>query len=157
MRLIDVLVCIPEIFVAIVVIAFLGSSVATLIFTIGFLYFPQFARVVYGVTSSLKRKDYITASLSLGASGWRIVFYEILPNLASIIIVQVSFTISFAMLLEAGLSFLGLGIMVGELKDFINIIPIPVVFPSIILFIAIFSINMIGDWLQDWLNPEIAR
>jgi len=73
---------------------------------------------------------------------------------------------SFAMLLEAGLSFLGLGVMppqpswgqmVGELKDFIFINPLPVIFPSVILFFAVFSINLIGDWLQDFLNPEIAR
>jgi peptide/nickel transport system permease protein len=166
MRVVDILVCVPAIFVAIVVVAFLGSSVVTLIFAIGLLYFPQFAKVVHGVTSSLKRKDFVAASVSLGASGPRIVFHELLPNLSSIIIVQISFTISTAMLLEAGLSFLGLGIMppqpswgqmVGELKDFININPLLVVFPSMMLFFAIFSINMIGDWLQDWLNPEITR
>lgn len=165
MRIVDIFVCIPEIFVAIVVVAFLGSSLMNLIFTIGFLYFPQFARVTYGVTSSLKRKDYVRAAVSLGSSGPRIVFHEILPNIASVVIVQISFTLSFAMLLEAGLSFLGLGIMpprpswgqmIGELKNFIYINPFPVIFPSIALFLAVFSINLIGDWLQDWLNPEIV-
>ena len=91
---------------------------------------------------------------------------EILPNMASVIIVQISFTMSFAMLLEAGLSFLGLGVMppqpswgqmAGTLKDFIFINPLLVVFPSLVLFLAVFAINMIGDWLQDWLNPEIVR
>jgi peptide/nickel transport system permease protein len=84
--------------------------------------------------------------------------------MASVIIVQISFTMSFAMLLEAGLSFLGLGVMppkpswgqmAGTLKDFIFINPLLVVFPSVVLFLAVFAINMIGDWLQDWLNPEI--
>jgi peptide/nickel transport system permease protein len=69
------------------------------------------------------------------------------------------------MLLEAGLSFLGLGIMppqpswgqmVGDLKDYVHINPLPALFPSLTLFAAIFAINTIGDWLQDWLNPEIA-
>lgn len=165
MRIIDIFVCIPEIFIAIVVVAFLGSSLVTLVFTIGFLYFPQFTRVMYGVTSSLKRKDYVVAAISLGSSGPRIIFREILPNITSVVIVQITFTLSFAMLLEAGLSFLGLGIMppqpswgqmIGELKNFIYINPLPVIFPSIALFLAVFSINLIGDWLQDWLNPEIT-
>jgi len=166
MRTIDIFVCLPEIFVAIVVIAFLEHGSGTLIFTIGLLYFPQFARVTYGVASSLKNREFVLAALSLGASTPRILFREIMPNMFSVIIVQVSFTMSFAMLLEAGLSFLGLGVMppqpswgqmVGELKDFIFINPLPVIFPSVILFFAVFSINLIGDWLQDFLNPEIAR
>ena len=166
MRVIDVFVCLPEIFVAIVAMAFLEHSLKTLIFTIGLLYFPQFARVTYSVATSIKTKDYILSAVSLGASGPRIVFREILPNMASVIIVQISFTMSFAMLLEAGLSFLGLGVMppqpswgqmAGTLKDFIFINPLPVVFPSVVLFLAVFSINMIGDWLQDRLNPEIIR
>jgi peptide/nickel transport system permease protein len=166
MRVIDVFVCLPEIFVAIVVMAFMQHSLHTLIFTIGLLYFPQFARVTYGVAASLKTKDYVLAAEALGASGARIVFREILPNMMSVIIVQISFTMSFAMLLEAGLSFLGLGVMppqpswgqmAGALKDFIFLNPWPVVFPSAVLFLAVFSINMIGDWLQDTLNPEIVR
>jgi peptide/nickel transport system permease protein len=166
MRVIDVFVCLPEIFVAIVVMAFLEHSLTTLIFTIGLLYFPQFARVTYSVSSSIKNKDYVLSAIALGAGGPRIVFREILPNMASVIIVQISFTMSFAMLLEAGLSFLGLGVMpphpswgqmAGTLKDFIFINPLPVVFPSIVLFLAVFAINMIGDWLQDRLNPEIVR
>lgn len=166
MRVIDVFVCLPEIFVAIVVMAFMEHSLRTLIFTIGLLYFPQFARVTYGVAVSLKTRDYILAAVSLGAAGPRIVFQEMLPNMMSVVIVQVSFTMSFAMLLEAGLSFLGLGVMppqpswgqmAGALKDFIFLNPWPVVFPSAVLFLAVFSINMIGDWLQDTLNPEIVR
>ena len=166
MRVIDVFVCLPEIFVAIVVMAFLEHSIRTLIFTIGLLYFPQFARVTYSVASSIKTKDYILSAVTLGAAGPRIVIHEILPNMASVIIVQISFTMSFAMLLEAGLSFLGLGVMppqpswgqmAGTLKDFIFINPLLVVFPSVVLFLAVFAINMIGDWLQDWLNPEIIR
>ena len=166
MRIIDVFVCLPEIFVAIVVMAFLEHSTRTLIFTIGFLYFPQFARVTYNVAASIKTKDYILAAVSLGAGGPRIVIREILPNMASVIIVQISFTISFAMLLEAGLSFLGLGVMppqpswgqmAGTLKDFIFINPVLVIFPSLALFLAVFAVNMLGDWLQDRLNPEIIR
>jgi peptide/nickel transport system permease protein len=166
MRVIDAFLSIPEIFVAIVVVAFFTSGITTLVFTIGLLYFPQFARVVYAVTNSMKRKEFVEASVALGAGAPRILLRQILPNIASIIVVQITFTISFAMLLEAGLSFLGLGVMpprpswgqmIGDLKDYIQINPLPVIFPSIALFLAVFAINTLGDWLQDWLNPEMGQ
>jgi len=166
MRTIDTFLSMPEIFVAIVIMAFFTSGLPTLVFTIGLLYFPQFARVVYAVTRSMKRKEFVEASIALGATAPRVLFGQILPNIASIIVVQITFTISFAMLLEAGLSFLGLGVMpprpswgqmVGDLKDFIQINPLPVIFPSVALFLAVFAINTLGDWLQDWLNPEVER
>lgn len=166
MRMIDTFLSIPEIFVAIVVMAFFTSGLTTLVFTIGLVYFPQFARVVYAVTNSMKRKEFVEASVALGANASRILFRQILPNIASIIVVQITFTITFAMLLEAGLSFLGLGVMpprpswgqmVGDLKDYMQINPLPVIFPSVALFLAVFSINTLGDWLQDWLNPEMGQ
>ena len=166
MRGVDAFLSIPEIFVAIVIMAFFTSGLTTLIFTIGLLYFPQFARVIYAVTISIKRKEFVEASVALGAGAPRVLFREILPNIASIIVVQITFTISFAMLLEAGLSFLGLGVMpprpswgqmVGDLKDYMAINPLPVIFPSAALFLAVFSVNTLGDWLQDWLNPEVAK
>ncbi len=166
MRTIDVFVCLPEIFIAILVMALLESSLETLILTIGLLYFPQFARVVHSVTASAKKRDHVVAAVSLGAGPIRIISREILPNIASVIIVQVSFILSFAMLLEAGLSFLGLGVMpprpswgqmVGSLKDYVFLNPWPIVFPSLALFLSVFAINMASDWLQDFLNPELPR
>jgi peptide/nickel transport system permease protein len=144
----------------------LSSGLPTLVFTIGLLYFPQFARVVYAVTNSMKQKEFVEASVALGAKAPRILFRQILPNIASIIVVQITFTVSFAMLLEAGLSFLGLGVMpprpswgqmIGDLKDYIQINPLPVIFPSVALFLAVFCINTLGDWLQDRLNPEVGQ
>jgi peptide/nickel transport system permease protein len=166
MRVIDIFVCLPEIFVAIVIMAFLEHGLRTLIITIGLLYFPQFARVAYSVARSLREKEYVLAAVSLGASPFHIMARALLPNMASVIVVQVSFTLSFAMLLEAGLSFLGLGLMppapswgqmVGTLKDYLFTNAWPVVFPSLALFLTIFAINTFGDWLQDYLNPEMPR
>lgn len=166
MRIIDVFVSLPEIFVAIFVLAFFGNSLPTLIFTIGLLYFPQFAKVAHSMARSIKAREYVLAAVSLGAGPTRIIWREILPNMWSVIIVQISFTLSFAMLLEAGLSFLGLGVMppmpswgqmVGRLKDYLFNNPWPVVFPSIVLFITILTINLLGDWLQDRLNPELEE
>lgn len=161
--LIDVFVSLPEIFVALVVLAFLGGSLSTLIFTIGLLYCPQFARVAWGVAKSIQARDHVLAAISLGASRSWIMRHEILPNASSIIAVQASFTFSFAMLLEAGLSFLGLGVkpptpswglMVGILKNYLYTNPWPVLVPALALFFTVLAVNVVGDWLQDVLNPE---
>ena len=165
MRAVDVFVSLPEIFVAIVVLAFLGGDLPTLVFTIGLLYFPQFAKVAHGMTASVRSREHVLAAVSLGAGSLWIIWREILPNMRSVIIVQASFTLSFAMLLEAGLSFLGLGVtppqpswgqMVGTLKDYLFTNPWPVVFPSLALFLTILAVNILGDWLQDRLNPELG-
>lgn len=166
MRTIDVFVSLPEIFVAIVVLGFVGGGLPTLIGTIGLLYFPQFARVAYGMARSIRARDHVMAAVSLGAgTGW-IISREILPNMLSVIAVQASFTFSFAMLMEAGLSFLGLGVppptpswgqMIGTLKDYLYVNPWPVVAPSLVLFATVLSVNLGGDWLQDRFNPELRR
>lgn len=166
MRLIDVFVSLPEIFIAIVVLGFAGGGLPTLIATIGLLYFPQFARVAYGMARSIREREHVLAAVSLGAGSLWIIRKEILPNMTSVIAVQASFTLSFAMLMEAGLSFLGLGVppptpswgqMVGELKNYIFINPWPVIVPSVVLFATVLSTNVLGDWLQDRLNPELRR
>ncbi len=166
MRVVDVFVSLPEIFVAIVVLAFLGGSLAALIGTIGLLYCPQFARVAYGMARSIKARDHVLAARSLGAGRLWLIRHEILPNMRSVIAVQASLTFSFAMLMEAGLSFLGLGVppptpswgqMVGALKNYLFINPWPVLVPSLALFVTVLAINVVGDWLQDRLNPELRR
>lgn len=166
MRVVDVFVSLPEIFVAIVVLAFLGGSLPALIGTIGLLYCPQFARVSYGMARSIRARDHVLAARSLGAGRFWLLRYEILPNMRSVIAVQASLTFSFAMLMEAGLSFLGLGVqpptpswgqMVGTLKNYLFINPWPVLVPSLALFATVLAINVVGDWLQDRLNPELQR
>lgn len=166
MRLVDVFVSLPEIFVALVVLALLGGSLPTLIGTIGLIYCPQFARVVYNMTRSIREREHVMASRSLGAGKLWLIRYEALPNLYSIIAVQASVVFSFAMLMEAGLSFLGLGVqpptpswgqMVGVLKSYIFINPWPVIFPGLALFLVVLAINVVGDLLQDILNPELRK
>ena len=165
-RVVDVFVSLPEIFVALVVLAFIGGNLPTLVGTIGILYAPQFARVSWGVARGIRAREHVLAASSLGAgSGW-IIWHEVLPNMRSIIAVQASFTFSFAMLLEAGLSFLGLGVrppvpswgqMVGSLKDYLFTNPWPVLVPARALFFTVLAVNVLGDWLQDALNPELQR
>lgn len=166
MRLIDVFVSLPEIFVALIVLALLGGSLGTLIGTIGLIYCPQFARVIYNMTRSIRAREHVLAARSLGAGNLWLIRHEALPNLFSIVAVQASVTFSFAMLMEAGLSFLGLGVqppvsswgqMVGTLKNYIFINPWAAVFPGLALFLVVLAVNLIGDLLQDVLNPELRR
>ncbi|MEN5158428.1 ABC transporter permease [Achromobacter spanius] len=165
-RVVDVFVSLPEIFVALVVLAFIGGSLPTLIATIGILYAPQFARVTWGVARGIRAREHVLAASSLGAGNGWIIWHEVLPNMRSIIAVQASFTFSFAMLLEAGLSFLGLGVrppvpswgqMVGSLKDYLFTNPWPVLVPALALFFTVLAVNVLGDWLQDVLNPELQK
>lgn len=165
-RVVDVFVSLPEIFVALVVLAFIGGNLPTLVGTIGILYAPQATRANWGVARGIRAREHVLAASSLGAgSGW-IIWHEVLPNMRSIIAVQASFTFSFAMLLEAGLSFLGLGVrppvpswgqMVGSLKDYLFTNPWPVLVPALALFFTVLAVNVLGDWLQDALNPELQR
>lgn len=165
-RVVDVFVSLPEIFVALVVLAFIGGNLPTLVGTIGILYAPQFARVAWGVARGIRAREHVLAASSLGAGTPWIIWHEVLPNMRSIIAVQASFTFSFAMLLEAGLSFLGLGVrppvpswgqMVGSLKDYLFTNPWPVLVPALALFFTVLAVNVLGDWLQDALNPELQR
>ncbi|OAE62288.1 ABC transporter permease [Achromobacter xylosoxidans] len=165
-RGVDVFVSLPEIFVALVVLAFIGGNLPTLIATIGILYAPQFARVTWGVARGIRAREHVLAASSLGAGNGWIVWHEVLPNMRSIIAVQASFTFSFAMLLEAGLSFLGLGVrppvpswgqMVGSLKDYLFTNPWPALVPALALFFTVLAVNVLGDWLQDVLNPELQK
>ncbi len=165
-RVVDVFVSLPEIFVALVVLAFIGGNLPTLIATIGILYAPQFARVTWGVARGIRAREHVLAASSLGAGNGWIIWHEVLPNMRSIIAVQASFTFSFAMLLEAGLSFLGLGVrppvpswgqMVGSLKDYLFTNPWPVLVPALALFFTVLAVNVLGDWLQDVLNPELQK
>ena len=165
-RVVDVFVSLPEIFVALVVLAFIGGNLPTLVATIGILYAPQFARVAWGVARGIRAREHVQAARSLGAGPAWIIWHEVLPNMRSIIAVQASFTFSFAMLLEAGLSFLGLGVrppvpswgqMVGSLKDYLYTNPWPVLVPALALFFTVLAVNVLGDWLQDALNPELRR
>jgi peptide/nickel transport system permease protein len=162
----DILISLPDIFFAILVMSLIAPSQTILVVTIGTIYTPQFVRLVMAVTQSAKRQDFVLAARSLGASAPRIIFSDILPNIFPLIIVKLTLTISSAMLLESSLSFLGLGSpppasswgqMVGSLKPFINNNFWPILFPTLTIFLVIMAVNLLGDWLQDYVNPEVKR
>jgi peptide/nickel transport system permease protein len=166
MRSADVLLSIPPVLLAIGVVAILGPSVPNLILTIAVLYAPRFARVAYASTKAVRGLDYVLAGLALGARNAYLLRKAILPAIVAPLIVQGSLALGAAMLLESGLSFIGLGAqpptpswgsMVSSARSIMERVPLLVLWPSIALAAAILSFNILGDGVRDALDPRSRR
>lgn len=164
MRAMDVILCFPPILLAMMVVGMFGGGIKNLVYIIGILYLPHFTRIAYSSTLNVVKMQYVESEISIGASRGRIILKSIFPNVLSPLIIQISLTVSNAILLESGLSFLGLGVkppdpswgqMVGAAKGYITIQPIYIFWPSLFLCIIILSINMLGDALRDMLDPKL--
>ncbi len=166
MRSVDTLLCFPPILLAMVVVGFLGRGIFNLILVIGVLYSTTFARLAYAVTLQVVRMDYISAAVSLGVGHVRMIVIHILPNIASLVIVQASLTLAASILLESGLSFLGLGVvpptpswglMIGDARGYMTQSPTYVLFPSLAIALTVLTINTMGDSLRDLLDPRMRK
>lgn len=166
MRTVDILLCFPPILLAIMVVGFWGAGVNNLIIIIGIVYVPHFARIAYSSTLQIKKQEYVESELSLGAPHLRVLTRSILPNIMSPLIIQITLTIAAAILLESGLSFLGLGVvppepswgqMIGQSRGYIGLNPMYAVWPSLCLGITILAINLLGDSLRDIFDPKLNR
>ena len=164
MRLADVLFAFPIILLAIGVIAILGTTTLSTIIAIAVVYSPIFARLLRGPTLVLRGADYVYAARSFGASDLRIIFRHIMPNLASVILVQASLSLSTAILLEASLSFLGIGAqppapslgrMLSEGRDYMFLAPWAAIFSGFAILLASLGFNLLGDGLRDQLDPRL--
>jgi peptide/nickel transport system permease protein len=163
MRGIDVLLSFPPIILAIAVVAILGPAVSNVILVIGVLYIPRFTRIVYSQVLSLRHVEYVEAAQVMGAGNLRVLGRTILPNVSAPIIVQLTLSISFAIQMEAGLSFLGLGAqpplpslgtMVASGRDFLEVQPMLLVYPSTVIILIVLALNVFGDGLRDILDPR---
>lgn len=166
MRVVDVLLTFPPILLAIVVVAFLGTGIVNLIGVIALLYMTNFARITFGSVVQVKQRDYVEAGLVIGASSARILTRAVLPNILAPIFVQISLSIGFAILIESGLSFLGLGTplpepswgnMIGEGRGYMNHNGWYVFWPSLIISVTILCCNTLGDGLRDTLDPRLRQ
>lgn len=164
MRLADVLFAFPIMLLAIGVIAILGTTTMSTIIAIAVVYSPIFARLLRGPTLVLRGADYVYAARSFGASDLRIIFRHIMPNLASVILVQASLSLSTAILLEASLSFLGIGAqppapslgrMLSEGRDYMFLAPWAAIFSGFAILLASLGFNLLGDGLRDQLDPRL--
>ncbi len=160
--LINVRLAMPVVLVALAVVAVMGGSLGVVIGVLGLLLWDRFAVVVRASTLQVRERDYVTAARAIGASTPRILLTEIMPNILNNLIVVVTLEMAHAILLEAVLSFLGLGVqpptpswglMVAEGKNMMLFEPWLVLIPGAVLFILVLGINLMGDGLRDVTTP----
>ena len=165
MRVFDVLFAFPPILLAIALVAALGPSTVNLVLTIAVLTLPQFAVLARSATLALKPQDFVQAARALGASHRRILGGHILPNLAPTLAVQTSLSLSIVILVEAALSFLGLGTqppeaswggMLSSARAYLEISPWLSIFPGLAIMIVVLGFNFLGDGLRDILDPRLG-
>ena len=166
MRLMDVLFAFPVMLLAIGIIAVLGPQTLSAAVAIAIVYTPIFARLLRGPALVICESEYVAAARAIGASGPRILLRHILPNLSSVILVQTSLLLSSAILVEASLSFLGLGtqpptpslgLMLAEGRNFLMLSPWSAVFAGLAILILSFGFNLMGDALRDTLDPRLRN
>lgn len=164
MRLMDAILAFPSLILALAIVVLLGQGIIQLMIAIGITSIPIYARLVRAQVLSLKSRDYVAAALSMGAATPRIMFRHILPNTTAPLIVQGSLGIAFAILAEAGLSFLGLGVkpptpawggMLQKAIPHIYRAPYLSIFPGLAIFITVLALNIVGDALRDTLDPRL--
>ncbi|MBD0416945.1 ABC transporter permease [Tianweitania sp. Rool2] len=166
MRSVDIMLSFPPILLALLAVGFWESGVLSLAVVIGVLYIPHFARVAHSATLQVTRQEFMEAERAMGASVRRVVFTAILPNILSPLVVQATLTVAAAILLESGLSFLGLGIvppepswgqMIGTARGYLAQNPMYVIWPSLLLALTVLAINVVGDRLRDILDPRLRE
>lgn len=163
MRAIDVMLGFPALVLAIGLVAALGFSLVNVIIALGIVYVPQFARIARSTALSVSNEEYVDAARAMGYSTPHIVFREVLPNCLSPLLVQASLLMAFAIIAEASLSFLGLGVqpptptwgqMVSDGSGYLTSAPWISLFPGAAIFVTVLGFNLIGDGLRDALDPR---
>ncbi|WP_148572639.1 ABC transporter permease [Nocardioides caldifontis] len=163
MRCMDVLFAFPVLLLAVAIVAVLGRGLVTAMVAIGVVYTPIFARVTRASVLSVREQVFVTAAVSTGASDWRIMRRHVLPNIAAPLIVQTSLSLAFAILSEAALSFLGLGIqppqpswgrMLYDGRGYVQDAWWMGLFPGLAIFLVVLAFNIVGDALRDVLDPR---
>lgn len=166
MRIMDILMALPSILLAIVVVAVIGPGIKNAIIAVSLFSIPGFTRIVRASVLAEKKKQYVMASQSFGASSYRIMFLEILPNCMAPLIVQATLGFSDGILNAAALGFLGLGtqpptpewgVMLSDARSFIESSPWMVTLPGLCILVVVLGFNLFGDGLRDALDPRLKR
>lgn len=163
MRVVDVMFAFPVLLLALVVVAVLGPGATTTILAIGIVYTPIFARVARASTLSVRVEPFVQISHAMGTGNLYILARHIVPNIAGPLVVQTSLSLAFAILSEAALSFLGLGIqppqpslgrMIFDSQGFVTMAWWMAVFPGAAIFVIVLAFNLLGDGLRDVMDPK---
>lgn len=164
MLVMDSLLSFPTVLLAITVVSFLGYGLVQVMIAIGVIYSPTFARLVRAETLALKGEGYVEAAHALGTPLVKVVFRHILPNLLGKVVVQCSITFALTVVIEASLSYLGLGaqpptpswgLMLKDARDYLVQAPWMALYPGIALAMTVLCFNILGDALSERLNPKL--
>jgi peptide/nickel transport system permease protein len=164
MRAVEVVLAFPTLVLALGITAVLGPKLLHALVAIGVVFVPHFARLVRGQVLSVKENDFVVAARAVGASDARVMRLHVLPNCLAPILVQATYSIAFAILVEAALSFLGLGtqpptpswgIMLAAGRGYLEQAPWLGAFPGLAIFVTVLGFNLLGDGLRDALDPRL--
>lgn len=165
-RVIDAMMAFPDILLAIALVAALGPSLVNVVMALGIVYTPRLARVVRASTLVIRELPFVEAARALGVSTWRIVGVHVLRNLVSPLLVQGTFIFAYAILAEAGLSFLGVGVspdiptwgtMINAGQQYMGTADWIMVFPGLAIIASVMSLQLVGDGLRDVLDPRLRK
>lgn len=166
MRIMDVMLSFPTLIMGIIIVALLGPSLPNVIIAITATLIPKFARVARAPTITIRERAYIEACHAMGYSELRIIVFHIIPNVLAEILVMASLWTANAIMIEAGFSFLGLGVrpptptwggMIREGFEFIFQSPWMSLFPGLCIFLAVMALNLAGDGFRDAVDPRLSR
>lgn len=166
MRIADVLFSFPSLLLAIFIMGILGEKTYNVVFAIGIVYIPQFARISRGAILSLRGSEFVRAAFSGGAGKSYVLFRHLVPNIMMPLTVQISLSLSVAILLESALSFLGLGIqppapswgnMLASARKFMILAPWTAIWPGLAIVFLVLGFNLLGDGLRDILDPRLRN
>ena len=165
-RLVDAMMAFPDILLALSLVAIFGGTMTNVILALSIVYAPRIARVVRASTLVIRELPYVEAARALGTRTPRIMLTHVLRNIVSPILVQATFIFAYAMLAEAGLSFLGVGVdpdtptwgtMVNEGRQYIDQAIFLILFPGLAISAAVLTLQIVGDGLRDALDPRLAK
>lgn len=164
MRIIDIMLAFPSMFLALAIVSALGPGLNNIIIAVGIYSVPTFCRITRGSVLSVKESEYVEAARAIGAGDPTIIFSHILPNCMAPIIVQATLYLPAAIITAAGLSFLGLGVqspiaewgaMLGEGRVYLRVAPHVAIFPGLAIMLVVLGFNLFGDGLRDALDPRL--
>ena len=166
MRLADFSIAFPALLTAIMLTAIFGPGLVTSIVAIGIFNIPEFARITRASANAVWTREFVLAARACGKGAWRITLEHVLPNIASVLIVQATIRFAIAILAEAALSYLGLGTqppmpswgrMLNEGQSMMYQAPLLAVWPGLAIVLSVLGLNLMGDGLRDLLDPRLAR
>ncbi len=162
-RLVDIMLAFPGLLLAIALAGALGPGIENVVFALVIVGWVGYARLARGQVLALKQADHVLAAKAMGASSWRIMSRHLLPLITAPLIIEASFGVASAIIAEAGLSFLGLGVqppeaswgsMIRDGTRYMLVAPHLVLIPGLTLMAVVLAANLLGDWLRDWLDVK---